>query len=266
MAKIRVRLFHWHEAEAAERAALLIKAGLDAHADHKTGSGFGSRLRSTEPQAIVIDLSRLPSHGREVALYLRRTKSLRLLPLVFVGGEPEKVALIQQLIPGADFVSGWVEVPAAIRRAVNSAPSADTALAKQPGPYMQRWAGNPLAKKLGLELGTTAVLIGAPEGMEEFLRPPEGVEFGSRLSSATGIAILFAQSVDELDLRLNRALPRLGPHARLWICWPKAGSRMAQPDLNQYTVLETARAHGFATSKIVSIDKTWSGLKFSRPL
>ena len=130
VAKIRVRLFHWHEAEAAERAARLIKAGFDAHADHKTGPGFGSRLRSTEPQAIVIDLSRLPSHGREVALYLRRTKSLRLLPLILVSGEPKKVALIQQLISGAVFVSGWAEVPAAIRQAVNSAPSADSSFSK----------------------------------------------------------------------------------------------------------------------------------------
>ncbi len=173
VAKIRVRLFHWHEAEAAERAARLIKAGFDAHADHKTGPGFGSRLRSTEPQAIVIDLSRLPSHGREVALYLRRTKSLRLLPLILVSGEPKKVALIQQLISGAVFVSGWAEVPAAIRQAVNSAPSADAALAKPPRSLHAAMGRKPAGQKIGL-------------GARNKGRPHRRARGDGRISAATG--------------------------------------------------------------------------------
>ncbi len=188
-----------------------------------------------------------------------------MIPIVFAGGEPEKVARIRELIPEAVYAADWGALPSAIRQAVGAAPALTLASAKPPDPYMRRWAASPLAKKLGLLPGITAELSGAPDGFVDYLRPPEGVQFAANPTKTTGIAILFARTVDELDLRVDRILPRLGPRAWLWICWPKAGSKLCQPDLNQYVVLETLRAHGFVTSKIVAIDRNWSRLKFSKP-
>ena len=37
-----------------------------------------------------IDLGRLPSHGRDIALYLRERKSTRHVPLIFAGGHPQR--------------------------------------------------------------------------------------------------------------------------------------------------------------------------------
>ena len=42
----------------------------------------------------MIDLTRLPAHGREVGAALRDTKATRFILLVFVGGEAEKVARV----------------------------------------------------------------------------------------------------------------------------------------------------------------------------
>jgi len=258
MAKTRVRLFHWHEAEAAERVGWLAKAGFDATFEHKVEPGFARRMRDLEPDILLIDLSRLPSHGREVGIYARRTKALRLTPLVFVGGEPEKVERIRALIPDAVFTE-WGQIKTAIRDALRRAP----AVPILPDPYMKRWEASPLAKKLGLEDGVVAALVGAPDGFAEFVRAPESVQYAARVGPEVGLVLLFATSTDELDLRLEPVLAKLGPKGRLWICWPKAGAKQFKSDLTQNVVLETARAHRLTTSKIVSIDENWSGMKFS---
>ena len=205
-AKVRVRLFHWYEAEAAERARVLAAAGFDADYYYRIEPGFVRRLSERNPQALIIDLSRLPSHGREVGAHVRRAKATRFMPIVFVGGNSEVVAKIRALIPDA-------------------------------------------------------ALLGAPDGFAEFVRAPETVRIASRVTANTTLILLFAQSCDELDVRLNAISSRL-PYVRLWICWPKAAAKKIKTDLSQKVVLETARAHGLATYKILSIDRDWSGMLF----
>ena len=255
-AKVRVRLFHWHEAEAADRARVLAAAGFDADYYYKIEPGFVRRLAERNPQALIIDLSRLPSHGREVGAHVRRAKATRFMPIVFVGGNSETVAKIRALIPDAAFTE-WAAIKPAVRQALRGAPAAPVV----PGPYMQRWAATPLPVKLGLKPGEDAALLGAPDGFAEFVRAPETVRIASRVTAKTTLILLFAQSCDELDVRLNAISSRL-PYVRLWICWPKAAARKIKTDLSQKVVLETARAHGLATYKILSIDRDWSGMLF----
>jgi len=47
--------------------------------------GLLQRLAQRPPAAVIIDLSRLPSQGRDVGVLLRRTKGTRGIPLVFAG-------------------------------------------------------------------------------------------------------------------------------------------------------------------------------------
>ena len=78
--KRRVFLVHWHAGECNERAARLVDMGYEVSAAGDT-TGTGMRaLDAAAPDAIVIDLSRLPSHGREVALAVRQRKKSRHLP------------------------------------------------------------------------------------------------------------------------------------------------------------------------------------------
>ena len=62
-------------------------------------------LRESPPLAAVIDLTRLPSHGRYVAAEIRATKSTRHIPIVFVDGDPEKVERIRKDLPDAVYTS-----------------------------------------------------------------------------------------------------------------------------------------------------------------
>ncbi len=109
----RVLLVHWNAEEAAERIERLRKAGYetDFHAD-QDGAGFRA-IRDAPPNAFVIDLSRVPSHGRDLGVWLRQQKPTRAVPLVFVGGDPDKVARVKKLLPDATYTewSAHTECP-----------------------------------------------------------------------------------------------------------------------------------------------------------
>lgn len=76
MATVLVRLIHWNVEESAERAARLRNAGYDVDAS-PVGPAFLKALSANPPDAVVIDLGRLPSQGRDVALLVRKRKATR---------------------------------------------------------------------------------------------------------------------------------------------------------------------------------------------
>ena len=103
-----IRLVHWNAAEAAERAARLAHGGL--RVDHAPLDPAGLKaLRADPPDAVVIDLSRLPSHGRDLGAALRQSKATRGIPLVFVGDDPAKVARVRELLPDAIYTD-WASL------------------------------------------------------------------------------------------------------------------------------------------------------------
>ena len=55
------------------------------------------------PDALVISLDRLPSHGRAVAEWFWEAKKRRSIPLIFVGGAPDKVERTREKFPEALF-------------------------------------------------------------------------------------------------------------------------------------------------------------------
>src|ERR1700722_1826611 len=92
----RVRLFHWRAEEAKPLIAKLRAAGFEVVHHAETQSPSVRELKESGAVAVVIDLSRLPSHGKYVGAWLRGSKSTRHIPLVFVGGEAVKVAAIKK--------------------------------------------------------------------------------------------------------------------------------------------------------------------------
>ncbi len=81
----KVRLIHWKAEEAEERAARVRAAGFDCDAS-PFGPRYGEEVRKAPPDIYLIDLSRLPSHGREAGTYLRDSKYQGHVPVVFVEG------------------------------------------------------------------------------------------------------------------------------------------------------------------------------------
>ncbi|HEX7281943.1 MAG TPA: hypothetical protein VF239_07805, partial [Vicinamibacterales bacterium] len=97
--KKSVRLVHFNEDEGLERRAQLEAFGFDAAFDFGDALFMTRQIKATPPDAVLIDLSRVPSQGREVAQSIRSTKATRHIPIVFVDGEPEKVEKTRQFIP-----------------------------------------------------------------------------------------------------------------------------------------------------------------------
>jgi hypothetical protein len=99
-------LIHWNEAEAQERAARIRAMGYDVRTESSDGARGGKAILANPPAAVVVDLSRLPSHGRKTAHYLHYTKAGRGIPIVFLPGDPAKMVKVRQAVPGAVW-SSW---------------------------------------------------------------------------------------------------------------------------------------------------------------
>jgi CheY-like chemotaxis protein len=254
----RIRLIHRKADEAAAFEAILRDAGHVVDYDEKLDSGGFRAIRASPPDALVIDLSRLPSHGREVATFVRGQKATRHIPIVFVGGDPEKVEAIRRVLPDAVYT-----VPGRLRSALRAALARQrTALPHPvvPAQMMARYASRSAAQKLGIREGTTAALIDPPRnyaGVIGELPPGAALEEteGSAWRCPTTLWFVHDAAV------CREALPgmrKLAARTKLWILWRK-GSDVTQPFLR-----ESAAAVGLVDYKICSVDAAWSAMLFAR--
>jgi len=222
-------------------------------------SGGIGQLRAIDPAAVLIDLDRLPSHGREVAVAIRQSKAMRHIPIVFAGGAEEKVARIRQELPDAVFTD-WNRIVPALKKAMKNPPAEPV----QPVAHMQRYAGSSLVKKLGFSPGIKAALLGAPEEFVEKLGElPDGVELQTKMTSRSKLAIWFVRSRQELERETEYMSARLPEGAAIWIVHPKQTSRY-KVDFNQIDVRAAGLAAGLVDYKVCAVDEDWSGLKFTR--
>jgi hypothetical protein len=211
------------------------------------------------PDAIVIDLGRLPSHGRGLALALRERKTTRHVPLVFVDGEPEKVGRLRADLPDAVYTT-WRGINGALLRAVRLQPASPVVYRSTSGAY----SGTPLPRKLGVKEEGTLALLGAPREFAATLGElPPGVKVTAKARGPADTIVLFAQSAAALERSLARAIGALAPKGSLWIAWPKKASGVAS-DLDENRVRERGLATGLVDTKVCAIDATWSGLRFQR--
>ena len=252
-------LIHWNEAEAEERAERLRAAGHRVSV-HWRQQGEGLRELLAKPlDGIVIDLARLPSHGRAIAMYLRQTKASRTLPLVFVEGDPQKTERVRSMLPDAEFAS-WRGIRGAIGRALRERNEAPIVPRSTSGAY----SGTPLAKKLGVKADSTVALIDEPRDFERTLGElPAGVELRRGARGAAPITLLFAGTRAALSKRLAAAERAVADGGKLWIAWPKQTSPLAR-DLSQDDVRALALRRGWVDYKVCAVDADWSGLCFAR--
>jgi CheY-like chemotaxis protein len=255
MSRKRIRLVHWNAAEAKPRVAKLRDAGYVVNYGDVTQDTF-KELRRRPPDAVIIDLSRIPSQGRDVALGLRGFKATRHVPIVFVEGDANKLAGIKKHLPDAEYTT-WRAVRSTLKRAIANPPGDPTV----PESAMAGYSGTPLVKKLGIKAGHTVALVGAPSDFEKTLGGlPEKVTLRRR-ASAADLTLWFAKSRSELDRRIVEMAGRVGDGG-MWIAWQKKASGVTT-DLTQNDVRRVGLANGLVDYKICAIDATWSGLKFA---
>lgn len=252
-----VRLIQWKAGESAEKAGRLRAAGFDVDAEPLDPAGLKA-LRSNPPAAVVIDLDRMPSQGRDLGLLLRKQKATRNVPLVFAGGESERVERVRGSLPDAVFTA-WSRIRSAIRRAVTRPPRDPVV----PESTLAGYAGTPLPRKLGIKADSVTILASAPRGFEKTLGPlPEGATLRRQTRGRCHLIVWFTKSRKDVEKRIGRMGDLAGPGG-LWVAWPKKASGVAT-DLTQAVVRKIGLASGLVDYKVCSIDEVWTGLRFTK--
>lgn len=255
---MKIHLFHFNKNEAPMRVEQLQKLGYEVDARLPNDGQFFKRLKDNPPDIFIIDLSRLPSGGRDIGIVFRTTKATRFVPLVFVDGLPEKIDRVKEQLPDAIFTT-WEDIEAALKEAVTH-PLENPVV---PASSMAGYSGTPLPKKLGIKKGMVVGLIHAPENFAKTLGElPEDVTLEFENFEHAGLLLWFLQSRSQLDADLPEMVRR-ADHARIWMIWPKKASTLAS-DLTQQIVRETGLAAGLVDFKVCAVDETWSGLLFTK--
>jgi len=254
----RIRLIHWNAGEAKERAKRLRAAGYSVDAAPVTSQATMPSLTARLPAAYVIDLSRLPSHGRDVAMILRQRSGSRHIPLVFVDGAAGKVARVRAALPDAFFTT-WDRIEASLKKAIEQPPKSPVV----PSSNLAGYSGTPLPKKLGIKEGFRVALSGAPGGFERTLGVlPEGALLRRDLRGGGDLILWFVRTVADLNRGIASMAEKV-PAGGMWMIWPKQGSELAS-DIKGDDVRRIGLAAGLVDYKVCAVDATWSGLKFAR--
>ena len=253
----QIRMVHWNAEEAKSRAGTLRKIGYQVDGLMPDPASM-RQLKEHPPIAVVIDLSRLPSHGRDVGLALREAKSTQSIPIVFVEGEPDKVARTKQSLPDATYTT-WSRIRGSLQRAIANPPSNPVV----PRSRLDGYSGTPLPKKLGIKANCLVTLIDAPDDFEQTLGDlADGVIIRKQVRGRSDLIIWFAKSKRELERRIERIAAACEDGA-IWIAWQKKSSGMPT-DLTQTIVRKSGLSVGLVDFKICAIDATWCALKFTQ--
>lgn len=111
--------------------------------------------------------------------------------------------------------------------------------------------------------GMRAIFINAPADVIEAMQLPH-LEVSTRLSGMFDYIHIFAVSHAELERRFAGLKAHLAPDGKLWVSWPKNGQLGTDLKLTA-TVIPLGYDHGLVESTCLSINDTWSGLRFTHP-
>jgi CheY-like chemotaxis protein len=246
---LRLRVVHWNAKEAEPLVALLEAAGHSVDLTSSVGSGILKHLRAAPPEAVVIDLTRQPSHGREIGVAIRTGKTLKHLPILFVDGDLEKVEATRRVLPDAIYTAR-ARLIAALKLA---RPVANPV---RPAPMMERFGNRTAAQKLGINATTQVTLIDPPADCERLIGPlPE-------TGTGRGLVLWFTHDPGSFYAGLPR-MRALAAHSRLWILWRKKKPKNKANELDGGIIRRSAIDVGLVDYKICSVDATWSGMAFA---
>ncbi len=253
---MRVTLVHWKPVEARPLIEKLRGAGHELRHDGADGGVVYKAIRTWLPDVVVIDLSRLPSHGRGLATALRGSKLTRRIPIVFAGGTPDKIQAVRKELPDAIYAT-----PETVVRAVAGAkPPASPVVPPQ---MMERYAGRSVAQKLGIRENMTIAVMNPPRDYAAAIGAlPPGAVYQEDPREPCAVTLWFNEDPDSFRAALNR-MRAIANRTKLWVLWPK---KSARPDsgLTESVIREAAIAFGLVDYKVCAVDQTWSAFAFAR--
>ena len=119
-----------------------------------------------------------------------------------------------------------------------------------------------VAQKMGVQEGWRAHFIDAPAATVAGMGLPD-LERSDELDGAFDYLHLFVVTQDQMRTAFPDLVPHVAPQGKLWVSWPK-GRRLGS-DLTLPTVIAIGYAAAMVESTCLSLDATWSGLRFTHP-
>ncbi|HSK66788.1 MAG TPA: hypothetical protein VK888_07655 [Anaerolineales bacterium] len=116
--------------------------------------------------------------------------------------------------------------------------------------------------KMGIKEGARSFFVNAPEEAIEAIDPSQ-LKLVPKLAGTFDYIHLFTKSQEEFNKRFPRLKAHLKPTGMLWVSWPK--NRKLGTDLTLTKVIKLGYDHGLVESKTISIDASWSAIKFTHP-
>jgi hypothetical protein len=250
----RVRVVHWKAAEAGPLVDSIRSAGFlaDYDADLRP-TQLGRAIQETGPVAVVLDLSCRPAMGRDVGAMLRGLRHCRSVPLVYVGGEPEKVENVRQTLPDAVYT-----VIPDLAQVLGALPVVENPVV--PPPFLDRYKDRSAAQKLGISAGGKAAVFDAPPDYFSVIGElPADAELVEDDATGCSVALFFVEDEAAL-LQAARRARALAGSVKTWVVWRKESKN----GVNQNALRSTCLEFGLVDYKICSVDGRWSGMLFAR--
>lgn len=114
-----------------------------------------------------------------------------------------------------------------------------------------------------LKIKDSGIVINAPAPLAtEFVKLGFKTGFDEKEKS-THTVVFINNNQEFLDFLTNQ-LPMIEPDSVLWFAYPKGTSKL-KTDINRDTIRVTGESFGITTVTAISIDDTWSALRF-RPV
>jgi hypothetical protein len=114
-----------------------------------------------------------------------------------------------------------------------------------------------------LKFKDNGTVLNAPEGIKEAF-----IEFGMKTAfdkkTKSTNTLIFINNNDEFLNFLRHDLENIESDSVLWFAYPKGTSKI-KTDINRDTIHVTGKEFGLKTVTAISIDETWSALRF-RPI
>jgi hypothetical protein len=249
-----VRIIHGKKAEAGPLLAACRSAGFETEYLAGDGGAICRAIRTKPPDIVAIDLSRLPSHGREVAVWLRNTTGTRHVSIVFIGGDPVKTASVRALLPDATYCE-QPKLAAALKKLAKAGTSKSPIT---PPPVMDRYREKSAAEKLGITASAHVAVVDTPRDFPDLLGAlPDAVEFQEE---AAPLTLWFVHDREGLMESLREMRTRAAK-TKLWLLWRKGSTGAA---LTRNALREATNAVGLVDYKICAVDGRWSAMLFAR--
>jgi hypothetical protein len=128
--------------------------------------------------------------------------------------------------------------------------------------YEVKMAKTELYKKLRLSPGQTALVLNPPREYIDILETvPDNLNFSEHPEDKVDFVHLFIKNQSELNQYIDTALEAIKYDGLFWISYPK-GSSKVQTDVNRDILWELLLEKGIRPVMQVSVDSTWSAIRF----